>query len=300
MSGSLLVTRAGPLTTIQDAGRFGALAYGVSASGPVDAPAFASAGAALEVAGRAGIEFTQAGFAFEVADTELTVSFSGGEFALTRNGEPWSWPAVLKLSSGEKIEVAPGVKGNYGYMRMNREVDLPEVLGSLSTSLIAGLGGLGGRALLAGDSIPLGGVGVEIVSAPIIEQAEKDDPIRVVWGLHAGLFGRERREAFLSKPFTISNRLDRMGVRLDDPNGVFDEARILSLVSEAVVPGDVQILGDGTPIILLRDHQPTGGYPRIATVIAADLGRFAQLRPGSECRFTSVTPDHARQAKVRQ
>ena len=86
-----------------------------------------------------------------------------------------------------------------------------------------------------------------------------------------------------------------MGVRLDDPAGVFADASALSLVSDAIVPGDIQILGDGTPIVLMRDHQPTGGYPRIGTIISADLDRLAQLRPGHDVSFQPVTVEHARQ-----
>jgi allophanate hydrolase subunit 2 len=85
-----------------------------------------------------------------------------------------------------------------------------------------------------------------------------------------------------------------MGVRLTDPQQIFRNQRRLNLVSDAIVPGDIQILGDGTPIVLMRDHQPTGGYPRIATVVSADLDRFAQLRPGTEVRFRPVTLEHAR------
>ena len=84
-----------------------------------------------------------------------------------------------------------------------------------------------------------------------------------------------------------------MGVRLTDSERVFADATILSLASDAIVPGDIQILGDGTPIVLMRDHQPTGGYPRIATVVSADLDRFAQLRPGTAVAFASVTVEHA-------
>ena len=106
----------------------------------------------------------------------------------------------------------------------------------------------------------------------------------------------ELRSRFLESPFAITSRMDRMGVRLADPAGVFANTSALSLVSDAIVPGDIQILGDGTPIVLMRDHQPTGGYPRIATVITADLDRFAQLRPGTEVRFAAVTLDKARAA----
>ena len=96
-----------------------------------------------------------------------------------------------------------------------------------------------------------------------------------------------------SEVLAMSSNLDRMGVRLLDPARVFRAQRRLTLVSDAIVPGDIQILGDGTPTVLMRDHQPTGGYARIATIVTADLDRFAQLRPGSEVRFRPVTLEHA-------
>jgi allophanate hydrolase subunit 2 len=113
--------------------------------------------------------------------------------------------------------------------------------------------------------------------------------MRMIWGIHAGLFPAALRQRFAEAAFRVSSRLDRMGVRLDDPSGLFREQRRLSLVSDFIVPGDIQILGDGTPIVLMRDHQPTGGYPRIATIVDADLDRFAQLRPGSNVTFQPVS-----------
>ncbi|MBU1305168.1 MAG: urea amidolyase, partial [Alphaproteobacteria bacterium] len=121
----------------------------------------------------------------------------------------------------------------------------------------------------------------------------QNGPIRIIWGLHADLFSPAIRQRFLKDAFAIGRQHDRMGIRLVDPAAVFVDASSLSLVSEAIVPGDIQILGDGTPIVLMRDHQPTGGYPRIATVISADLDRLAQLRPAAPLSFISVTPDHA-------
>src|SRR5690606_28850574 len=118
-------------------------------------------------------------------------------------------------------------------------------------------------------------------------------PIRVLWGLHADLFPPEVRERFAGEAFFVSPHLNRMGARLEDRAGVFSGQPPLTLVSDAIVPGDVQVLGDGTPIVLLRDHQPTGGYARIATVISADLDRFAQLRTGAEVRFQPVSLQRA-------
>ena len=152
-----------------------------------------------------------------------------------------------------------------------------------------------GRALRAGDVVPLepiagGREGVETQAPQVTE-----GPIRFVWGLHADLFVSARRQQFLAARFGVSGKLDRMGVRLDDPERVFGGARILSLVSDAIVVGDIQILGDGTPIVLMRDHQPTGGYPRIGTIISADFDRFAQMRVGTEVRFAPVTARKAQE-----
>lgn len=263
---TITILRAGPLTTLQDAGRFGMLRHGISASGPMDRGAFAAAGAALPQAGTTGIEYTQ-GLAFET-DGPLTIAA----------------PERRELEAGERVELPPAA-GNYGYVRFGREMEIAPVLGSRSTNVTVGLGGYKGRALKAGDRIAFGPEGqLQAISA--ITTA--DGPLRIVWGLHAELFEPALRQRFAEAAFSVTTSLDRMGVRLDDPAGLFREQKRLSLVSDAIVPGDIQILGDGTPIVLMRDHQPTGGYPRIATIVSADLDRFAQMRPGTALSFRPV------------
>lgn len=290
MSATLLVTRAGPLATIQDSGRFGMLAHGISASGPMDRSAYAEAGKVLGSASAGAIEITTAGLDLVVEGGSCRIGFAGGAFTARHNGEPVAWPGQCTLTTGDTFSVKPGPSGNYGYLRFDNAIDVPAVMGSIATNSRAKLGGLQGRALVAGDRLHLiGGRAPESLAAPT---APADGPIRFIWGLHADLFA-EPRARFVAASFTISARLDRMGVRLDDPQGVFADAPMLSLVSDAVVPGDIQILGDGTPIVLMRDHQPTGGYPRIATIIAADLDRFAQLRPGTPVAFAPIAVEHA-------
>lgn len=289
---AIRITRAGPLATLQDAGRPGLLRHGISASGPMDRGAFERAGGWLGSAGTTGIEFTMAGISF-VAETSVSMAVDGGMFELSVDGDRQSWPSRALLKSGAVVDIRPGGAGNYGYLRFDREIDVPSVMGSRATSSIAGIGGLAGRALQAGDVVPLGstlprGRGLHPTST-----AHAEGPIRVVWGIHADGFRNAIRQRFVTDEFVVSPQLDRMGVRLADPQRVFAEAKILSLVSDAVVAGDIQILGDGTPIVLMRDHQPTGGYPRIATVVSADLDRFAQLRPGTAVRFEPVTVNHA-------
>ena len=295
MTARLHIVRTGAATTIQDAGRFGMLQHGVSASGPMDAGAFQLGGTLLAKAGDAAIEITRAEFRAVVEGDPVQMAVAGGEFRLEVNGQPALWPGVVSLADGDRVAVVPGAGGNYGYLRFDHSIDVPRLMGSRATNLMAGLGGLEGRALRAGDELALVAPAASASALRPVGQipAPSSGPIRFIWGIHADLFAPAVRQAFLGSTFRVSNRMDRMGVRLDDPSGVFADTPILSLVSDAVVPGDVQILGDGTPIVLMRDHQPTGGYPRIATVITADFDRFAQLRPGTSLAFAPVTLEHA-------
>ena len=293
MSAVIAITRAGPLTSVQDAGRFGHLRHGISASGPMDGTSFRLAGA-LVGADHAGIEITTAGIALRLQSGNCSIGMAGGSFVARRNGEVTDWPGTVTLQAGDALSITPGAAGNYGYLRFDSALVLPAVLGSVATSSRARLGGMNGRPLQLGDVLELAEPGPLKPSA-VASAATGNGPIRFVWGLHADLFPAPTRQAFTETSFAISRRLDRMGARLDDAAGVFAEATSLSLVSDAIVPGDIQILGDGTPIVLMRDHQPTGGYPRIGTLISADLDRFAQLRPGSPVSFAPVSVAHAQQ-----
>lgn len=292
MSAVLSILRAAPLTSIQDNGRFGMLRHGISASGPMDRSAFALAGD-LGGGGVGGIEFTTAGVEMRLSSGRCRIGFAGGDFVVRLNGAVLAWPGSTELAEGDTLAVTPGARGNYGYLRFDADIDVEPVLGSMATSSRARLGGLDGRSLRVGDVIPLTGRGLDRPVPTTRRVDPESGPIRVTWGLHADLFPQALRQHFVEAGFVISSRLDRMGIRLEDPDAVFADATILSLASDAIVPGDIQILGDGTPIVLMRDHQPTGGYPRIATVITADLDRFAQLRPGTAVAFAPVTVEHA-------
>jgi biotin-dependent carboxylase-like uncharacterized protein len=293
VSAVIEMVRAGPLTTIQDAGRHGLLAAGISASGPMDRGGFALAAAMVGAAAAGGVEFTAAGLELAVVAGSCRVGFAGAEFCVRHNGVELEWPGTALLQAGERLVVTPGARGNYGYLRFDHEFDLPSVLGSVATNSRAQLGGLAGRPLRARDRLYLGS------PAPTVSPAAQPAPVpteaafRVIWGIHADLFAPATRQAFVGTRFMVTPQMDRMGVRLADPAAVFAGASALSLVSDAIVPGDIQILGDGTPIVLMRDHQPTGGYPRIATIISADLDRFAQQRPGTPLAFQPVTVEHA-------
>ncbi len=290
MSVRLSIERAGPLTTIQDDGRQGLLAHGISASGPMDRGAFGQAGLLCGGQG-AGIEMTQAGLDLVLTEGSVRVGWAGGAFSVRRNGRAETWPGTAVLKAGDRLSITPGPDGNYAYLRFAATLDLPLALGSQATNMRAGIGGLGGRALMAGDMLELTGAAGAPQSVPAT--MSETGPIRFIRGLHWDRFSPAVQSRFCSAQFRVTSMMDRMGVRLADVEEVFGGESILSLVSDPVLPGDIQILGDGTPIVLMRDHQPTGGYPRIGTIISVDLDRFAQLRPGRTLAFTPVSVEHA-------
>jgi len=288
------ILNAAPLVSIQDAGRFGALGYGIAASGPMDMAAFVQAGQLIGTRAQTALEIAGGRLVFVLASGSVMAGFCGGGFKLKINDQTRRWNKAYRLNSGDVVEIIPAASGNYAYVRFDMEMDVPLVIASRATNTIARLGGLNGSLITSGDEITLIGLDETAVpSAKLVAPEPGTGPIRFIWGIHGDLFDHEVRRRFVGNPFVISTRLDRMGVRLSDPNGVFCRHKILSLVSDAVVPGDMQILGDGSAIVLMRDHQPTGGYPRIATLISADLDRFAQLRPGASVRFLPVSVEHA-------
>lgn len=285
------ITEPGPLTTVQDWGRFSALQHGVAASGPMDQAAFLKTADLLGGLSQTAIECAAGRLEFVVRGGAIRIACCGGSFTMQVNGEPQQWDQAIDLNADDVVEITPGTTGNYAYIRFDRDIDVPRLINSRSTNTIARLGGLDGRVLAKGDLVRL--VPATGCKTKFLPTSSGEGPIRFIWGLHASAFTNNLRQRFVNEGFVISSRLDRMGVRLSDPSGVFSGQQVLSLVSDAVVPGDVQILGDGTPIVLMRDHQPTGGYPRVATIISSDLSRFAQMRPGTEVRFSSITVDHA-------
>lgn len=287
------IIRAGPLTTIQDAGRPGWLAHGIGASGPMDRGSFDRAGFWLGASGRAGIEFSRNGLSLEIDHGRIVVAGDGGHFGVAINGRRKKWPFRAALKRDDFLEITPGSAGNYGYLRFSGDFELPEVLDSYATNTIAGFGGVEGRSLRPADELTIINPRLRVESRNLSAMPAETGPIRITWGLHADMIPDFVRQGFIERPFLISDKLDRMGVRLDDPTGLFRDFLLRSLISDPVLPGDLQILGDGTPVVLMVDHQPTGGYPRVGTIIGADFDRFAQLRPGTEVRFEPVSVERA-------
>ncbi len=167
---------------------------------------------------------------------------------------------------------------------------MPHVLGSASTYVRAALGGLNGRALQRDDVVPLA-IACASERGPSCARPRRpphlpDQPIRVVLGPQQKYFRKEALATLLDAEFRVSKDADRMGMRLDGP--LLRHRRGWDIVSDAIATGSIQVPGSGQPIVLLADHQTTGGYPKIATVISADLPKLGRCRPGDPLRFVSV------------
>lgn len=286
----LTILAAGPGATLQDGGRHGFLRWGVTVAGPMDPIAHATA--ALAVGNRPGataIEVTLGGLEIAV-DAPLDVAVAGGDFAVTLDGRPLAAAVALRLDPGRRLAVRPGGAGMWSYVAVGGEIDVPPILGSRATHTRSGLGGLDGRMLAAGDRLriaaPRAGLGAPAV--PVAAWLRTDErPIRVVLGPQDDAFAADQIAAFLDRVWRVSPRSDRMAYGLEGEPLVHAHGH--DIVSDGVAHGSIQVPGSGLPFVLMADRQPTGGYPKIATVIGADLGRMAQLRPGAPVRFRAVT-----------
>jgi biotin-dependent carboxylase-like uncharacterized protein len=198
------------------------------------------------------------------------------------------------LASGE-ILVIGALRSGIGYLAAGGGFDLPPVLGSRSTYARAGLGGIDGRSLRTGDLVGIGSgsaaVPLRLPKPPIAHRGL----IRVIAGPQRDYFTDRAWQQFISEEFILSREADRMGLRLDGPR--LEHARGADIVSDGVTPGAIQVPGDGRPIVLLADCQTVGGYPKIATVIGADLPRLGHALPGQKLRFVAVSTEEALAAR---
>jgi biotin-dependent carboxylase-like uncharacterized protein len=287
---SLRVVAAGPLVTFQDGGRLGHLRHGIPASGPMDRTAHAIANVVLgNPAAATAVEVSRAGASFECVGASLTVAVVGGRFRISVNGAAVGPDIVVTLVPGDQLVVAAGPSGSWTYLAVAGELAASQWFGHTATH---SLSGLGGGHVAAGLDVEVSAARADpLVDGPVVVfpgNGLVDGAVRVVLGPQDHRFTAEALHQFVTVPFALTEGFDRMGVRLDGPRLDLDAA--LSIPSEPIVRGSVQVAGDGVATVLLADHQTTGGYPKIATVVGADLDAFCQLRPGDSVRFVSVTP----------
>jgi biotin-dependent carboxylase-like uncharacterized protein len=298
MRAGLRVRAPGFHTTVQDLGRPGYQAIGVPVSGALDAFSLRLANALVgNPPGAPALEILFSGPELEVAADTVRMALAGaGATLVTRAASSPSVPAghSVTLSHGDVLKVIVGRQSCCCYLAVESGIAVASVLGSASTYLRAGIGGLEGRALQCGDFLPL--VIARATARPELRvpsppEATGDQPIRVVLGPQQEYFTEAALAALLGGEFRVSQSADRMGMRLDGP--LLQHRGGWDIVSDAIETGAIQVPGSGQPIVLLADHQTTGGYPKIATVISADLPVVGRRRPGDLIRFAAVTVEAA-------
>ncbi|WP_024304420.1 biotin-dependent carboxyltransferase family protein [Pseudogulbenkiania sp. MAI-1] len=289
----LEILRPGVQTTVQDLGRHGFRHLGIGQSGALDAPALMMANrlvgnpegaAGLEIVlGPVSLRFSRAGW----------FALTGADFDATLDGLPvwcgWRQP----VRAGQVLQLRGSRHGMRAYLAVDGGIAVAEVLGARATDLGAGFGGFAGRALQAGDHLPQGEP-VALEGKAGSRPPQWTPELRALPGPEYDEFAAAAQDAFWTRPWAITPQSNRMGYRLAGPALTREASH--ELLSHGVLPGVVQVPPGGQPIVLLADAQTTGGYPRIATVIEADLWKLAQARPGAELHFIPTTPAEARRA----
>ncbi len=288
------------LTTVQDLGRPEAQHYGVPVGGAMDRFALIAANRLVSnPIGAAALELTAGGCAFELL-AALMVAITGAELNITLDGEPLPTWTTIFARSGQSLELTERSQpwGARAYLAIAGGLDVPEMLGSRSTSLAGTFGGVEGRPLRAGDLLA-----VDMPRVDVLREAGRTWPaqarppysqlptLRILPGPHSDLFDSATVAALLARAWQISSQSNRMGYRLE--GGSLPNPPTSSIPSHGVVPGAIQIPPDGGPILLTADAQTTGGYPIIGVVVGADLPLAAQLLPGDQLRFDLTTVTEA-------
>lgn len=294
MSG-LLVLDAGPYTSVQDRGRFGRQRYGMGTAGAMDFPSLALANALVgQEAGAAGIEVGPLPARFQAKGGSVRLAIAGAERGMTANGKPVANGETILLADGEALVMRATKSRVFSYICFEGGIVAPAVAGSLSVHARSGIGSPLPRALQAGDRLEVGEAGVWQAEKTLAAVPPGDGRIRVVLGPQDDHFSAEAISMFLNMDWSISPTSDRMGYRLE--GGAIAHAKGHNIISDGIAPGSIQIPGNGQPLVLLADRGTTGGYPKIATIISADIGRMGQTPAGSKVRFAAVSIEEAEKA----
>jgi len=297
MTQNLIIRRAPLGVSIQDGGRVGYLRYGVAAAGPMDWARHAMANRMLDKpTNSAAIEIGPAGIDLEVEQGELQISFAGPGYRLQLAGRVLNGPLRLTLQAGQTLEILPQAGAMWGYVGFQGRLDLPLLLGSHAENTVNGLGVM---PIRAGSCLP---ISATQASSPKMQMYM--DPLIMQAGATFGIlpssqydhFSEQSKADLVRQPLSIAARFDRMAYRLEGLQVRCEQG--YDILSDGVTMGAIQVPGDGRPFVLMADHQPTGGYPKIACLCQADLPCFAQISPGQAFQFKWLGMDQAIQAWI--
>jgi biotin-dependent carboxylase-like uncharacterized protein len=300
MKPAIRVLAPGLLTTIQDLGRNGFQHLGIPVSGALDSVSLRAANALVgNPPGTATLEIAVLGPTLEILADEVRMAFVGARAAIeilpnvaANAGTLIGSNESLVLRRGDILRIGALTGATTLYVAVEGGFDIAPMLGSVSTFIRGGIGGINGRALAAGDLVPL-------VRNTATEREEfrldgfdlaAPERFRVVTGPQADYFSNHSIEKFFASEYRLVGA-DRMGMRLDGP--ALQHVRGFNITSDAIAPGSIQVPGNGKPIVLLADRQTTGGYPKIATVISADLPALGRLSVGAKLHFEGVSVEAA-------
>jgi antagonist of KipI len=293
------VEKSGLQTTIQDSGRFGYRRIGMPVSGPMDDTAFRLANLAVgNKEGYAALEVTLQGPVLHFT-SDTVIAICGADLNPSINNEYVLNNKPLQVHRGDVLRFGMASTGMRAYIAFQSGLKIEKQLGSSSTNTLAKIGGLHGRALKAGDKIALNAEAYSdkkcdwSISPSLFSYLQKKE-VRIIRSRQWDWFSKEVQSRFKSGSFTIRPESDRMGYRLSGPLLSLKQPR--ELVTEGIAMGSIQVPPNGQPIILMADSQPTGGYPKIANIISADLPVIAQRKPNETITFREVTLAQAYEA----
>jgi antagonist of KipI len=302
---SLEIISPGPLSTVQDLGRYGFGRYGVPPSGALDSFSLRVANFLVgNPEGEAGIEITLMGLKARFL-TDLVVALCGGDLQPHLNDKPFDMWRSQIVRKGDTLFLKAPRTGCRAYLAVGGGISTAPVLASKSTNLASKFGGYEGRALRKGDLLFSGATEQHFQNAGKTFTPQGRSSYTGNWGLRVLLgpqdqdFPEESKRLFLNSSFTVSSQSDRTGIRLSGPALHRKKDLGDSIISEGIVPGAIQVPGDALPIILLVETI-TGGYRKIATVISADLPLLGQIKPGDQVRFHAVSMKQALSALSHQ
>lgn len=298
----IVVKRTAPLLTVQDRGRTGYLADGVTHGGALDALSLDVANALVgNASGAAALEGCLGGAAFR-CERDATFALTGAEIIATHNGTALPSNRAIAARAGDTIVVERIMRGTAWYLAVRGGIDVPVLLGSRSTIIAAGIGGVDGGPIKTGITLRVGdGVNGDAIARDVpmdLRTPGRDEPIPLTPAPRADALDDPQWRDFYATPFTVSRAMSRVGYRLDGP--AFTSKYPGDLPSEPACAGAIQLPPEGRPIVLMAEHPTIGGYPLIGVVASHALSRFAQCGPGSTVRFRPMSADEAIEAGRRQ